>query len=45
MGQYAVAQRKPRCVGNTFLGWLGAYDLGGEKELLNLFLGKSGLVY
>jgi len=44
MGQCAVAQRKPPWRGNPFARVLAAYDLGGEKEILNLFFGKSSLV-
>jgi hypothetical protein len=44
MRQRTVAQGQPPWVSNAFAGLLAAYHLGREKELLDLLLGKGGLV-
>src|SRR5260370_24889906 len=41
VGHGAVRKRKPHGVSDAFLGLLTAHHLGGEKELLNLFLSQG----
>src|ERR1700730_3703626 len=44
MRHRAVGERKPQGVGDAFAGRLTLHDLGREKEILDLFFGKSSLV-
>ncbi len=40
----AVGEREPPGVGDALDGPITLHYLGGEKEILDLFFGKSGLI-
>jgi hypothetical protein len=44
VGHGAVRERKPPGVGDAFVGLVTIHYLGSEKEILDLFFGKSSLI-